>query len=202
MRIGESVKRFDHTKQGEKAIGALAWQTLGDRVFFISRQESMKKSVAWSCEYLEGDLPRFESRLLEGLVKMPISGTMVTIERLNDSYRQLSPKRLESELGSKFRDLLKSGTKITIVDVLGPKNSQQSTVRPEEYAGELIVNETLQTTYGPIMVEFYVNPNRKSSIRLKHGIQTLLEDIADKIDYLQGHTVKGRTAWRKGRCIP
>lgn len=186
-KVGDSAKKLDETVQGKKAIGALAWQTLGDRVAFISRQKG-QLPVAWICSHKkDGQDHMYESQVIDRLGgdDSPVTysyGTDVIFESLNaDTLKELNVSRLKRELGSKFRDLLKDkGVKIRINDGI-----VSTEVTPEEYSGERIKKEDIpyrvDTKYGPIFFELYVNPSEKNGmVHVKQGIQTLIEDLSKK----------------------
>src|SRR3989344_469470 len=48
--VGDSAKFDDPSTQGNKAVGALSWQSIGNRVAFISHQKG-SAPVAWACQY-------------------------------------------------------------------------------------------------------------------------------------------------------
>jgi hypothetical protein len=195
-KVGDSAKKLDETVQGKKAIGALAWQTLSDKVAFISKQKG-QLPVAWICSHSKkGQDHVYESQVIDRIDKdYPLAfehGTEVMFEKLSaDTLKELSASRLKRELGSKFRDLIKDkGVKIRIKD-----GDSTLDVIPEEYSGEKIkeIPSKVDTKYGPIFFELYVNPAEKSGvIHVKQGIQTLIEDLSKKRDLLES------PAWGSG----
>ncbi|MBW2963826.1 ATP-binding protein [Candidatus Woesearchaeota archaeon] len=196
--IGDSAKVFDSTTQGEKAIGALAWQTIGDAVTFISKQAD-QETVAWGCNYKKvGVQHTYSTRISYGDQQPELSdyvgdhGTTVVIDQVSKSVlKELHPRRIEREFGSKFRDLLKSGVNIVLKD-----GSGTYTLKPEEYQGRLLIDDTVTVDVegekNQIHFEIYFNAGKKGVVHVKQGIQTLIENIGAKSDQLESD------AWRSG----
>jgi hypothetical protein len=192
-KIGDSVKRFEPTQHGDKAIGALAWQTLGDFVAFISKKKGWPM-VAWSCSYQKRSDPKNPNQYVPLIVREKDQpniakyltgpqGTTVVLDKIsNEVMGQLRGATLQKDLGSRFRDLIKEkDVKITIKGEKG----KRYVVEPEVYQGKVLLKETVQTKKGPIDFEIYISPNKKGEVRIKHGLQTLVPKISMKRNHLK-----------------
>jgi hypothetical protein len=187
--IGNSIRYGDSSTQGKKAIGALAWQVLADGIEVISKQDGVEP-VGWTCDY-ESDnegRPTYTAHIVtDGISRRTVpgkKGTVITLKKVSeDRMKELLPHKLQQRIGSMFRDLLKEGKRITIKD---DKTGTNYNVTPEEYQGAPLINETISTIYGPIKVDIYINPNQSDSVvRVKQGIQTLVEDISKERTHLE-----------------
>ncbi|MBU1976195.1 MAG: ATP-binding protein [Nanoarchaeota archaeon] len=179
--IGNSGKVDDADQQGEKAIGALFWGALGNKVTFISKHGD-NPTVAWTCEHMmQGGKSSYRGSFVTETEDPRLTdfrstqGTTVIVEGINDAVlAQLKPALLTKKFGSWFRDPLRDGTSnITVKD-----NRGEYVVEPEEYMGTPVVTEEIPTKYGPIAIEIYARPSQTTGeIRLKQGIQTLIDSF-------------------------
>jgi hypothetical protein len=193
--IGNSAKRYVNSPDitGNKAIGALAWQSLGNKVIYTSRKQG-EKAASWYCAYIgdghcQHDYKTFvatEHDCAAIAYNMPAHGTRVEIK---DVLAKLSPALLAKEIGSMYRDwILEKSVLVTIRE-----GRNELVVRPEEYQGLKLVSEEVQTKKGPLQVELRINPAHKNEIRLKHKDVTLVDDFGKNY-----RTELGSDAWASG----
>lgn len=201
--IGDSAKRMHADVQGEKALGTLGFQEVGNRVGFFSRKDG-NVPVGYVCAYVPRDgEPWYDAQVLQRVddAHAPQGhGTRVIIEDLLDeALRMFKPSSLQKELGSTF-----SGVLTTDPDEVAPKSkmvlkircgSKEYAVAPEEYQGiDEILDQTVDVPgHGKIQIYLRGSPvKRDVGIHVHQGIQKLLDDLGRKAKVL------GSDAWNSG----
>jgi hypothetical protein len=145
--------------QGEFGIGLLSFWTVGEHLSLLC---SGCDGVTYEMS-MEKDAPGYAIRKRGHL--LPIEGTTLKISPLLPGMKMLNGEKLERYLSSELRDRIKSsGVTIEIIDRV---SRVQLTVEPRQFSGQLLHNlPQLQTPYGEIYTELYINEKESS-----HAIQ-------------------------------
>lgn len=202
--IANSAKRDDANSQGNKALGALAWQQIGAETYFHSKKE-YEESVLWYVKFTGDDNnPNYETKLLiesdnpESLNKKETGTTVIIKEISNAAQAKLSLSHMKKTLGDCFSDILVGDEdsvepKKKVIIYIEDGNKPIEMVEPIFPKGvDPFFTETVNTEFGEIYFELSGDPTKKGKIHLKQGIQTLHHDLGSKIDDL------GSDLWSKG----
>jgi hypothetical protein len=196
-KVCQSPKLFDPEAQGEKGIGALAWQSLCDRVFFVSKMQE-QDPVAWACSYNsepEEGRSKFSSKVIasdsnsENKVANELfqevpgdNGTAVLLRGISkDKVKPTRLNDLAKKLGSIFRDPLRGvfldADRNEPVHITIDDGKTKRIVAPEEYLGKVLIQESVSCKYGKVHFEIYISPTGNSCVHLKQGIQTIIDNF-------------------------
>jgi len=153
--IGNSLKRYDPKSAGEKGIGILGFQAIGERCDIVSRGNTNQETFCLSLTAgtRKGSIEEEKERALQ------IRGTDVYLYGISDDkWRMFTREKLANHFKTKFRlDLSSDACSLEIVE-----GKEATPVRPEAYKGEPFYINTLRTNYGNISLSLYILPSGKS----------------------------------------
>ncbi|KAA0232449.1 MAG: hypothetical protein JJLCMIEE_01363 [Acidimicrobiales bacterium] len=175
----QSSKAGDDTTIGEKAIGLLAFQQLGDRLEVVSRAEG--SSETWVLKLHRGKATAELERERRRTRTTP--GTTVYLAELDaEVLRMLTQRKVVEYLRKRRGEALRRGD-YTIEVVEGRRIE---VVAPEVPEGVKVPLATQRTLWGPIEFAVYVSPpdTKKRGVSVVgRGGTTIIDELAGMEDF-------------------
>lgn len=167
-RIADSIKAMDDSVIGEKGIGMLAYQAMGEELK-LQTSDGNESSIY---KMFKGSLDVDITQLQEELA---IQGTKVEILEIDPTLQRLiTVNKIAEYLSREFREKISGGLKIVVND-----GNEHKIVTPEIFKGQILLNENYNTPFGKVNIELYIRPEAKTQrVGVSHKGQRVCDIIS------------------------